>query len=403
MIENVVRKGRELGLLALLTVGCTSPVIPYSQRQDHNLVRLLQEIDADTPFLTQEAISSTAISNLWRIGDDELPDYKPIQFTLPNGTIEDTLYRQGDSTAPLLIFTGGFFSDVHAYALYHFTSIMREEVVQNYNVLLLNHPSSAPFYCANGEVSWGGIEEGYMIIEIAKQMKERFPASSVHAIGISMGGNGVLHAAYRGRGVLDSAMVFSAVTDLLEVPGNTLRGLRDKSEFGPSFFSITGWLNEVGMGKLYNGFEKVRKEYQQCKGKPFTKEQIENTYLTTARYAPAERLQDYLAPYILDKVLPDKMPNSVEDYLAMSDATRIASSIHIPLTVVHAHDDAVVPENHFYRFMLAARGNPQINGIITPDGGHWGFSAAYGEEWVATLIQKHVDFWSQQGQNVRRK
>ena len=157
MIENVVRKGRELGLLALLTVGCTSPVIPYSQRQDHNLVRLLQEIDADTPFLTQEAISSTAISNLWRIGDDELPDYKPIQFTLPNGTIEDTLYRQGDSTAPLLIFTGGFFSDVHAYALYHFTSIMREEVVQNYNVLLLNHPSSAPFYFSNVEVILCGI------------------------------------------------------------------------------------------------------------------------------------------------------------------------------------------------------------------------------------------------------
>ncbi|MBI4453297.1 hypothetical protein HY636_01520 [Candidatus Woesearchaeota archaeon] len=373
---------------------CSSPIISYSKRDQTQLTDLLQQIDANLPIITQDANLATGLSNYQRLQNYELSEYKPIQFTLPNGTLEDGIYKQGESTAPLIIGSFGFFSDVHANAVYNFTHIVREEVLQDYNVLILNHPSSAPFYCANGEASWGGIEEGYIIIEIAKQMKEQFGISHVHAIGVSMGGNGVMHAAYRGKRVLDSAIAFSSVTDFLDVPGNTLRSLRNDSEFGPTFWSITGWLNSIGMKMLYDGFEEERKKNPACKGKPFTLEEIETIYLTTPHYANAERMKEYLAPYIADKILPEKMPSSLEEYLSMSDTTHIASSIQIPLLVVHAHDDAVVSEHHYYRFMLAGRENPFINGIMTTDGGHWGFSAAYGTKFVACLIRTYTEYWS---------
>jgi len=401
-IRNSVRNNlRQLVMpkYIIITVGltiacCSSPIISYSKRNQTQLTDLLQQIDANLPIITQDANLATGLSNNRRIQDDELSEYKPIQFTLPNGTLEEGIYKQGESTAPLLIGSFGFFSDVHANAVYNFTHIVLEEVLQNYNVLILNHPSSAPFYCANGEASWGGIEEGYIIVEIAKQMKEQFDIPVVHAIGVSMGGNGVMHAAYRGKDVLDSAVVFSSVTDFLDVPGNTLRGLRDDSEFGPAFWSFTNWLNNIGMEMLYDGFEEERKKNPACKGKFFTLEEIETIYLTTPRYANAERMEEYLALYITDKILPEKMPSSLEEYLSMSDATHIASSIQIPLFVVHAHDDAVVSEHHFYRFMLAGRENSFINGIITTDGGHWGFAAAYGTKFVACLIRTYTEYWS---------
>lgn len=381
----------------LAVVCCSSPIIFYSKRDQDSLTNLLQQIDANVPIVTQDGNLATGLSNLRRLQDDELLDYKPIQFTLPNGTLMNGVYRQGDGTAPLIIGSFGFFSDVHANAVYNFTYIAQEEVLQNYSVLILNHPSSAPFYCANGEASWGGIEEGYIIAEIAKQMKEekeQFGFSSVHAIGISMGGNGVIHAAYRGKGILDSAFVFSSVTDFLDVPGNTLRNLREDSEFGPGFWSVTSWLNTIGMEMLYDGFEEERKKNPKCKGSPFTLEEIETIYLTTPRYMNHERMKEYLIPYINDKILTEKMPSSLEEYLSMSDTTRIASSIRIPLLLMHAHDDAVVPDYHFYRLMLAGQSNPLINGIITADGGHWGFSAAYGTKFVACLIRTYIEYCS---------
>ncbi|MBS3123482.1 hypothetical protein J4437_02480 [Candidatus Woesearchaeota archaeon] len=393
-LDQLVKAARGLALFSLFSTSCYfSPINHYYKKQEMNLIHQLQQINAQIPILAQDTNLSTAFSNLRRLEDNELSEYKEVEFTLPNGTVEEGLYKHQNNTAPLLIGTFGFFSDVHSHAVYNFMQVVEEEVLQDYNILILNHPSSAPFYCANGEASWGGIEEGYMIVEIAKQIKEEFGIPLIYALGISMGGNGVMHAAYRGKGILDAAIVFSSVTDFLDVPGNNLRNLRDDSEFGPSFWSFTSWLNKIGLEMLYNGFEEERKNDSACKSQPFTLEEIETIYLSTPRYEHPELMREYLAPYITDKTLPEKMPNSLEDYLSLSDATRIAPFIQVPLLVVHAHDDAVVSESHYYRFMLAGRKNNFINGIMTADGGHWGFSAAYGTEFVANLIRKYTEYW----------
>jgi len=79
----------------------------------------------------------------------------------------------------------------------------------------------------------------------------------------------------------------------------------------------------------------------------------------------------------------------------VNDANLVAQHIQTPLSVFHAYDDTVVGAHHWYRFMVAAQGNKNITGMITPDGGHWGSAAAYGREWVGCMIKTYVDYWSQ--------
>ncbi|MBI5072396.1 hypothetical protein HZA99_01110 [Candidatus Woesearchaeota archaeon] len=82
------------------------------------------------------------------------------------------------------------------------------------------------------------------------------------------------------------------------------------------------------------------------------------------------------------------------EYLAQSNADLIAPYIGIPVFLIHAADDPAVSPAHYYDFMLAAKGNDFVQGMILPDGGHNGFSAAYGKKWEACVIKTDVEYWS---------
>lgn len=411
-LEKLLRGTRGLLLAASLGVsGCTSALptiprnIPLEQRTQQEISHILSEVESDIPLFTSSGAIATGLSNISRATEEEVQryGYKPITFTLPDGTIIRALYKPGNKDFPIIIGTFGFLSDQRAHASHNFMKVVDASPLSAYNIVIVDHPTSAPFYCDNGEVSWGGIEEGYILTEIAAQLKQQYSASSVHLIGISMGGTGVIHAAYRGRGIINSAMAFSPVTDYTDVPGDTLRGIREKSFFGPSFFSVMGEINEFGLGQLVAGFNEVVRKNKRCKGKKIPPEELEDLLLKTKRYQSPERLTRLLEPYMYDKILPQKFPRTIQEYLVFNDANLVAQPIRVPLYVVHANDDTVVGSHHWYRFMLAAQGNPLITGMITPDSGHWGYAATYGQNWVGCMIKTYIDYWSKDKLTLDKK
>lgn len=400
-LEKLLQNTRGL-IFAASLIGCGTTLpslrshIPPEQRTQQEIGRVLSSVESDVPLFTSLGAIATGLSNITRASEEEIQHYgyKPITFTLPDDTIVRALYKPGKKDFPFIIGTFGFLSDKRAHASHNFMKIMADSPLFEYNILIVDHPSSAPFYCDNGEVSWGGIEEGYFLTEIAAQLKQQYQAKSVHLVGISMGGMGVIQAAYRGKGIIDSAIAFSPVTDYTDVPGDTLREIREESFFGPSFFSVSGEVNELGLGQLVDGFNEVVRKTKRCNGKPISPEELESLLLKTKRYQSPERWSNLLKPYIEDKILPEKFSATIPEYLVLNDANLVAQHIQTPLYVFHAHDDTVVGAHHWYRFMVAAHGNSRVSGMITSDGGHWGFSAAYGREWVGCVIKTYVDYWS---------
>ncbi len=397
----------------------------------------MEELDSETNLLAADGSIATATANSARASEEVVADYgyKKVQFDIsfdvssqPKAhfaTIEG-LYKKGETDQPLIIGTFGFIADKMAPPPFQFMRIAEHSPLHGYNILILDHPTSAPFYCANGEnggASWGGIEEGYILIEVAKQMKEQLEqeghlAQTIHLVGNSMGGTGVIHAAYRGKGIIDSVIAFSSVTDYTDVPGNTLRHLRKDSAFGPSFASFSDYLNVIGFRILLGGFEDIITSDTRCRekgldkiagkdnqdkdnqysqdGQNNLKSQVEQLYLGTPRYNNSELMKTLLEPYVRDAIFPQQKQEAVtiQEYLVMCDANAIAQKIAIPLFVVHAHDDPVVPNSHAYRFRVAAYGNKFVAVKITEDGGHWGYSAYYGPDWVGCFIKTYIDYWS---------
>jgi len=374
-----------------LQYGWNKENIEKSSNSEQNLETKLQSISKNIPLLTCNGHLATLRSNWTRASSKDIQYYQPMEFILPNQTIIEGLYREGKPELPLLIGSFGFLSDKMAHACRNFMKVAEQPALDEYNILILDHPTSAPFYCRNKEISWGGIEEGFIFVEVAKQMQERYDFETISIVGISMGGLGAIHAAYRGKGVIQSAMAFSAVTDMQDVPGNALRSLQSDSKFGPRFYGMTTLTNCVGLRSLLKPFFKRIAQDMVQKEDMINPHDVAELYLNTTRYKNKDFMEYLLAPYFDTKIIPGRFPETLEEYLTWSDATVVASRIGVPLYLMHAHDDHAVPENHYYRFRNAARRNQNIDGRIMGNGGHWGFSAAYGRSWVAEMIKVYVE------------
>ena len=362
--------------------------VHFKQKTDStgSLTEKIKAIPSNRLVLTRNSHLATLVANHKRANDSDVRAYTHISFNLPDGTEIAGLYKSVRDTCPLIIGTFGFLSDARAHASRNFMNIVKHPYLRDNNILILDHPTSAPFYCANKQTSWGGIDEGYILTEVSRQMKEKYHAHQVHLIGISMGGLGVIHAAYRGEGIINSALAISAVTDPLDVPGSALRSLQSDGPFGKRFWDFTVLSHYLGLQTLWKEFRKI--VGQSPKTSVSNIADIADLFLGTKRYTH-ELMENLLAPYIKEGIHHRKIPQTLEEYLVASDAVSIAPAITTPLYLLHAHDDSVVPPAHYYRFMLAARGNKKVQGMIMPDGGHWGFTSAYGTRWMAEVITIH--------------
>ncbi len=365
---------------------------PLEQRDQTTLAEIIDSINSNVPWITRSAMLSTTLANPVRVSEKQKQGFVEVEFILPYNVHVGALVKTVHPDAPYIISTHGFLSDKEAHAVRNYLSLV-QEYLPHFNQIIIDHPTSGAFVAANGQPGLGGIEEGYILTEIAQQVKKQ-GATSIHLFGVSMGGAGVLHAAFRGKEIIDSALVFSGATDLLDVPAAALQSLTKEGLCGTRYWNWSTINASIGLHSLLPPqFVEARKvlEYQNLI--------FDNTcefYLQTTRYNNTEYLEELYAPYISGKILPDRLPETTREYLVQSNATLIADHIEVPTFLFHAADDPVVAPAHFYDFMLAAGANPKIKGKILADGGHNGFTAAYGKKWEACVIKTDVAYWSQE-------
>ncbi|GEM_PF-4633556 len=398
-LESLLKK--YLPLVFSATLSCqTLPhqeVPSLSLRHQQQVPLILDELNQDIPLLFGISTLATGFSNISRASERESNDFSKKEFIIGAHTSYTTLVKgllwQGKKENPLLIVEPGYLADSLGHPSHNMMKILQDSPLKDYNVLFLDHSTSAQFLCDNGNASWGGVEEGYLLEQITEQMQVE-GYKNITLLGISMGGTGVMHALYRNPTLYISGLVFSPVTDYTDVPGNSLRELSEHSNFGKNYFTFQGLINSIGLKELISGFYETIEKDEAC-AKKYQDRTLEDLFWNTKRYENKELLEKIFEPYLHDHLVPH-LPHSVPEYLTFCDTNRIAEAIKKPLYVLHAHDDAVVLNHHFYRFMLAGHENNFISGTILADGGHWGFSSAYGRNWIGCVIKTYVDFWSKE-------
>lgn len=383
-----------LGVCAAVSSPCTAEVPvenrELSQRDQRTLKEIIDSIDRDPSLIAASAVLSTAFSNPKRVSEKQKEGFTETEFVLPYGITVGALVKISDPSAPYIISTHGFLSDKEAHAVGNFLGVA-QKYLQEYNLVILDHPTSSTFVAANGQPSFGGIEGGDILIKVAEQIKVD-GATSVHLVGVSMGGLGVLHAAFRGKGTIDSVIAISAVTDLLDIPAAALRTVTPDGACGQLYRNSSTLNTAIGLRILLKPLLHTLHMFPEYKDASV--EDVCDFFFQTERYQDEEYMKELYAPYISQKILPDRLPKNTVEYLAQSNASLIAPHIEVPVFLVHAADDPAVSRTHTDDFMLAARGNVFVQGMILPHGGHNGFTVAYGKRWEGCVIQTTVDYWS---------
>lgn len=363
---------------------------PISQREQQTLKEIIDEIERDVPVITASAVLSTALANPTRVSEKQKKGFTETVFELPYEIKVGALVKINDIHAPYIISTHGFLSDKESHAVRNFLSVA-QKYLQAYNVVIIDHPTSSAFVRANGQPSFGGIEEGYILKNVAQQIKAN-GASSVHLFGVSMGGLGVLHAAFQGKGTIDSVLSISGVTEPLDIPATALQAVTPDGECGETYWSLSRLNTAIGLHSLLPSLLDVVHTFPEYKNA--SSADICDFFFKTKRYENKEYMKELYAPYIERKILPDRLPESTIEYLAQSNASLIAQHIEIPVFLVHAADDPAVSPAHYSNFMLAAKENDLVQGMLLQNGGHNGFTAAYGKHWEACVVKTVIEYWS---------
>jgi predicted alpha/beta-fold hydrolase len=75
-------------------------------------------------------------------------------------------------------------------------------------------------------------------------------------------------------------------------------------------------------------------------------------------------------------------------YMRSVNLCSLGGELMIPLASIHAEDDPLVPVSHAMCLQESATGNPHVAVMVTGNGGHWGFTRAYGRQWVRAVLEK---------------
>ncbi len=135
---------------------------------------------------------------------DQNPFLHRIVFNLPDGQkLKGVLALKDSRNRPLVIVRAGITGNVEeAYAERFFFYQLFERGL--FNVLLVENMTGADYIHHNKSLNFGGLAESYQNIWLAQTLTSKFqPISrlvqSVHLIGLSLGGQGVLTSAWMAR------------------------------------------------------------------------------------------------------------------------------------------------------------------------------------------------------------
>ncbi|MCB0343079.1 MAG: hypothetical protein H6626_06480 [Pseudobdellovibrionaceae bacterium] len=319
----------------------------------------------------------------------ENPQVHALRVYFENGDVSYGIVglKPGAERRPLVIVKCGLFCDGSPSTSIK-TIMMHLFDESPFNVIILGNNTGTNSVRDNHRIVFGGFFEGHEIMAVGKWAREKAPfrnsISSVHSMGISLGGNASLFAALyndhnrleHGKKVFDSAVAYCPAVNIKP----TIESLYGWKYFG-YLASLVTWRNVQSvlpqvpeLADFFSGEPPEPQRFPDLLGEAAT------------RYLATVNEDDYLRPF-KDKPLTD-----LYDFWQLNDFTRFAKQVGTPTLVWGAKDDMVV-KNKFNAGDLAERldgwnGNLQVLNLDA--GSHCAFSVAYGWPTAAAVLRSFI-------------
>jgi hypothetical protein len=413
------------GLFLLISYGCSSPQPkgevekPSLSGRDLVLQALKPRKEHMRPCGCLGGVITTALSSsslnpldpLKRLDpDDEEFEDRIFNIRLHGGTeVGGLLFKYDDGSGkpqPLLMTSFGFLQDRWGSEAAKFYELYLQDPTQRIpaHVLILDHPTAGPFLAYNEHLSVGSYDDGRIWIEIAQSLKNILDITTIHLFGVSMSGQTVVHALIEdkrlGLDLFDSGVAASIAPDFRRAPGEQLAQLKTpKGVENPWRQSLEDLPEETLIHNIQSQsvWVLVKKQFVSS----FRFASPEDEAFAIKRKDVAVFLRQACESRISFLREQQRIPDTwnyedfslenLERYMATTRIARVVDRVQTPLVLVSSRDDPAVERWMFVEVGDAAENNPWVITYETKRGGHFGFDAAYGKDYIARIIRLMLD------------
>jgi predicted alpha/beta-fold hydrolase len=284
---------------------------------------------------------------------DRFPAFQEVQIPGSGGVMLTGRRSTGAPGAPVIIVAHGLYDSHTSIYVVEYAEVLRR---WGFHVVALDLRDHGKLR-GHGPPPSLGLHEGQDLFAAACALHDA-EGVSVGILGLSYGGHCAVRAAHEatlaGRPeVLRGGVV--SVSGPLDVHEAVL-ALDDHGRLPPT----RGFLNKLVMKNLYRNFER-------------------HLAMRVAEHAPLDEPCLSYVEYVRQIVLPtyEGDPEDPEEFLASARSTlpSVLGEVAVPVALLHASDDMLVPVDHLHKALAAANGNPMVRGRELAAGGHVGFVA----------------------------
>lgn len=325
------------------------------------------------------------------------PQVKKFPVKLDDGTIVPAILALKQDTRPrplVVIRCGVFCSAVQSTSVMSYMIHMFDQ--SPFNVLFLANQTGMDYIYANKKVTLGGWSEGYESLMVGKWMQEKWEhrdrISSVHLMGISLGGNAaVFGASFNDKYLLNNGQkVFKSVAAIC--PVISLKPTLD-------YLYSTQVVGRVFASNTKDHFSEAR-EY--VKDVPD---------LLVDELIPTKRtdMPNYIAGLASASLQRRGIASTTSSFFKSNNFWNLTEEVKTPLLVWASKDDSIVNNTINAQVMVdddIYEKSSNVSVLNLKYGNHCGFSAAYGFQASAAVLRtfvlnhspEFVDSYAQEGQ-----
>ncbi len=274
-----------------------------------------------------------------------------------------------------------------------------------FHVITLANVSGSEYEFENASVALGGFHEGRQLYELAAAVQHpnspyRSRISSVHVMGISLGGHGALFSAlyasnnrvnFLNKRVIDSVLAYCPVVNL-ERSMDRLFSEGAIANLVENYTRRTLIRLSMNIPILREFF---RHDYRH-------RSELKNAISRGATHFYSEWTRDESWPL---SPLKNKKINSVDEFFELNNFNRYYQQIRVPTLVLAAQNDRFVRTNENTGLLAAQMKrskNPNIKSLVMAYGDHCAFSEANGWRNMSILKREFILSHSPKFRSKRR-
>ncbi len=325
-----------------------------------------------------------------------------VTLSLDSGEQVPALLALQESPRPLLILKCGVLCNSKRSIPFPLMHLFDEG---HFHALFVGNTTGREYVSKNQQILFGGFHEGQQAVRLAQHMKEDSPwrdlFTSVHFLGVSLGGQGALYASLFNQHTsaqpedrpLTSVYALCPVVNLQ----STIEENYSQGVYG-RLMQLKLWQNHRQISQSWPSFAEEIGTLQQ-RGIPLK----ELSQILSAAALPhlqrMQRQQPFLAPF-----QNFQFTEAQQVWWANNFLQQLQEPIETPTLAIGALDDGMVPASiNFLPLYRAAFQQPQgqLRPVLTPQGSHCAHSLIYGWDVGGTLMRSF--FLSQSPELLNRR